>query len=53
LAAKPDSFNTARSPGNPSTALITGATVTNPAPYYNASFPDGGRSLKFTSATDF
>ncbi|CAI8932846.1 flagellar hook-associated protein 3 FlgL [Pseudomonas sp. IT-P74] len=52
LAAKPDSFNTSRSPGNPSSALVTGASVTNSADYH-ASFPGGGAVLKFTSATDF
>ena len=29
LAAKPDSFTTSRSPGNPSAALVTGTAVTN------------------------
>ncbi|MCE6981274.1 flagellar hook-associated protein 3 [Pseudomonas frederiksbergensis] len=52
LAAKPDSFNTSRSPGNPSTALVTDASVTNSADYH-ASFPGGGAILKFTSATNF
>jgi flagellar hook-associated protein 3 FlgL len=52
LAATPDSFNTSRSPGNSSTAVITGSTVTNQTAYTNA-FPAGGAILKFTSATDF
>jgi len=52
LTAKPDTFNTARSPGNPSTAVITGSTVTDPVAYNNA-FPAGGAVLKFTSATNF
>ncbi|KNH23292.1 flagellar hook protein FlgL [Pseudomonas syringae] len=52
LAAKPDSFNTSRSPGNPSTALVTDASVTNSTDYH-ASFPGGGAILKFTSATNF
>jgi len=52
LAAKPDSFNTSRSPGNPTAALVTGASVTNSVDYH-ASFPSGGAVLKFTSATDF
>lgn len=53
LAATPDSFTTARSPGNPSTAVITGSNVTNQAAY-NAAFPSGGGAvLKFTSATAF
>ncbi|MNO22739.1 Flagellar hook-associated protein 3 [compost metagenome] len=52
LAAKPDSFNVARSPGNPSTALVTGTSVSNPAQYHSA-FPNGGAVLKFTSPTNF
>lgn len=52
LTAKPDTFNTARSPGNSSTAVITGSTVTDPVAYNNA-FPAGGAVLKFTSATNF
>jgi flagellar hook-associated protein 3 FlgL len=53
LSATPDTFNTARSPGNPSTAVITGSSVTNQAAY-NAAFPSGGGAvLKFTSATAF
>ncbi|WP_192563971.1 flagellar hook-associated protein 3 [Pseudomonas gozinkensis] len=53
LSATPDSFTTARSPGNPSTAVITGSNVTNQAAY-NSAFPSGGGAvLKFTSATAF
>jgi flagellar hook-associated protein 3 FlgL len=52
LSAKPDSFNTSRSPGNTSTAVITGSNVTNSASYTNA-FPAGGAILKFTSATAY
>jgi flagellar hook-associated protein 3 FlgL len=53
LAASPDSFTTTRSPGNPSTAVITGSNVTDQAAYTNT-FPSGGSAiLKFTSATDF
>ncbi|AZV25945.1 flagellar hook-associated protein 3 [Pseudomonas syringae] len=53
LSATPDSFTAARSPGNPSTAVITGSNVTNQAAY-NAAFPSGGGAvLKFTSATAF
>lgn len=52
LAAKPDSFNVSRSPGNPSTAVVTGSTISNNNAY-NASFPSGGAILKFTSATDY
>ncbi|CAI8737990.1 flagellar hook-associated protein 3 FlgL [Pseudomonas sp. IT-P258] len=52
LAAKPDTFNVARSPGNPSQTQVTGTNVTDPAAY-KASFPSGSAVLKFTSATDF
>jgi flagellar hook-associated protein 3 FlgL len=52
LAAKPDTFNASRSAGNPSTALVTGTSISNSADY-NGSFPTGGAILKFTSATDY
>jgi flagellar hook-associated protein 3 FlgL len=52
LAAKPDTFTATRSPGNPSTALITGSTITNSVAYH-ASFPEGAAILKFTSATNY
>lgn len=52
LAATPDSFTTTRSPGNPSTAVITGSNITDQAAY-TAAFPQGGAVLKFTSATAF
>lgn len=52
LGAKPDTFNATRSAGNPSTAIVTGATVSNAADY-SAAFPNGGAILKFTSATDY
>lgn len=52
LAAKPDSFNISRSPGNPSTSVVTAGSVSDPAAY-NASFPSGGAIIKFTSATDY
>jgi flagellar hook-associated protein 3 FlgL len=52
LSASPDSFTTTRSPGNTSTAVITGSTITDQAAY-TAAFPQGGAVLKFTSATDF
>jgi flagellar hook-associated protein 3 FlgL len=52
LSATPDTFNTTRSAGNPSTAVITGSSVTDPLAYNNA-FPAGGAILKFTSATAF
>lgn len=52
LSAQPDTFNTTRSPGNPSTAVVTGSAVSNPATYSSA-FPAGGAILKFTSATNY
>ncbi|OBZ25934.1 flagellar hook-associated protein 3 [Pseudomonas protegens] len=52
LAAKPDTFNVARSPGNPSMAQVSSTTVTDQAAY-KAAFPSGSAVLKFTSATDF
>lgn len=52
LSATPDTFNTSRLPGNSSTAVITGSSVTDPTAYNNA-FPAGGAVLKFTSATAF
>ncbi|MEJ6817254.1 flagellar hook-associated protein 3 [Pseudomonas sp. LF-5] len=52
LAAKPDTFTGTRSPGNPSSAQITGSSVTNSTDY-KASFPTGSAVMKFTSATAF
>ncbi|KIH85919.1 flagellar hook-associated protein 3 [Pseudomonas batumici] len=52
LATQPDTFNTSRSAGNPSTAVVTSATTTNQA-VYNSTFPAGGAILKFTSATAY
>jgi len=52
LAAQPDTFNTSRSAGNPSTAVVTGATTTNQAAY-DSTFPASGAILKFTSATAY
>jgi flagellar hook-associated protein 3 FlgL len=52
LTATPDTFATSRSPGNPSTTVITSSSETNAAAY-NSSFPPGGAVLKFTSATAF
>ncbi len=52
LAAKPDSFTPARSPGNATATQITGSAITNPTDYH-ASFPTGSAVLKFTGATDF
>ncbi|WP_282353922.1 flagellar hook-associated protein 3 [Pseudomonas sp. PS01303] len=52
LSSTPDSFTTTRSPGNPSTSVITGSSITDQAAY-TAAFPQGGAVLKFTSATAF
>jgi flagellar hook-associated protein 3 FlgL len=52
LAAKSDTFNTTRSPGNPSTAQIIGSSVSD-STGYNKSFPAGGAILKFTSNSDY
>jgi flagellar hook-associated protein 3 FlgL len=52
LAATPATVSTARLPGNPSTSVITGSTVTDQTTFNN-SFPSGGSLLKFTSATNF
>ena len=52
LSAKPDSFASTRSPGNPSTALVSNTAVTNKTDYAGF-FPEGGAVLKFTSASTF
>lgn len=52
LESKPDTFTVTRSPGNPSSAQITGSSISNSADYH-ASFPSGSAIIKFTSATDF
>ncbi|CAI8918462.1 flagellar hook-associated protein 3 FlgL [Pseudomonas sp. IT-P44] len=52
LAAKPDSFNATRAPGNLSSDVVTNTSISNSAAYH-ASFPEGGAVLKFTSATAF
>ncbi|MCP5865419.1 hypothetical protein NL360_28350, partial [Klebsiella pneumoniae] len=44
LSASPDSFTTTRNPGNPSTSVITGSTITDQAAY-TAAFPQGGAVL--------
>ncbi|VVO04833.1 flagellar hook-associated protein 3 [Pseudomonas fluorescens] len=49
LESKPDSFNPSRTPGNTSTAQLTGASVANKTDYAST-FPKGGVVLKFTTA---
>jgi len=51
LSSKPDQISGTRSPGNSSSAQVTGATVVDQSAY-KAAFPEGA-VLKFTSATDF
>ncbi|MDF9616630.1 flagellar hook-associated protein 3 [Pseudomonas entomophila] len=52
LGSKPDTITGSRSPGNSSSAQVSGASITNQT-QYNASFPGGAAVLKFTSPTDF
>ncbi|WP_166364042.1 flagellar hook-associated protein 3 [Pseudomonas akapageensis] len=52
LSAKADTISGTRSPGNPSTAQISGTSIGNQA-QYNSTFPNGGAILKFTSATNY
>lgn len=52
LGSKPDTFNVARSPGNPSMTQVSNTSITDPAAY-NSTFPSGSAILKFTSATNF
>lgn len=49
LTAQPDTFNTTRSAGNPSTTVVTGAITTNQAAY-TSTFPNGGATIKFGAA---
>lgn len=52
LAVSPSTVSTARLPGNPSTTVITGSSVTDQATF-DKTFPSGGAILRFTSATNF
>ncbi len=52
LAVSPSTISTARLPGNPSTTVITGTSVTDQTKF-NESFPSGGAVLRFTSATNY
>ncbi|MGW7234137.1 flagellar hook-associated protein 3 [Pseudomonas fulva] len=47
LATRPDSFTTTRGAGNPSTAQVTGSTVSDPE-VYRSTFPSNGAVIKFT-----
>lgn len=52
LQARPDTFNTSRTPSNPSTAQITDSRVAD-AQVYSDSFPSHGALIKFTSETEY
>ncbi|WP_028694551.1 flagellar hook-associated protein 3 [Pseudomonas cremoricolorata] len=52
LQTRPDSLTASRGAGNPSTAQITGSSISNPADYHST-FPSGGAVIRFTSATDY
>lgn len=52
LASKPDSIAGSRSPGNPSSSQITGASISDSTVYHDA-FPGGGAIIKFTSDTAY
>lgn len=52
FGASADSFTTARSPGNASSAQITAGTVTNTGDY-TSNFPSGSAVLKFTGNSTF
>ena len=52
LATKPDSFSISRTASNPSTAQLTGGSVTDPAAY-TSTFPNSGAVIRFTSGTDY
>lgn len=51
LQSTPDSFTVNRNPGNASTAVVTGASVSNAATYSSA-FPQGSAVLKYTDANN-
>ncbi|QKL01325.1 flagellar hook-associated protein 3 [Pseudomonas sp. NY5710] len=52
LSSKADEVSGTRSPGNSSSAQVTGATITD-QDVYKAAFPAGGAVLKFTGANAF
>jgi flagellar hook-associated protein 3 FlgL len=52
LAVSNSTVSTSRSPGNTSTAVMTGSTVTSQS-QFNETFPSGGAVVRFTSATSF
>ncbi len=52
LESAPTEFAVTRASTNPSTAVISGGTVTNQA-VFNAQFPTSGVVLRFTNASDY
>ena len=49
LSVKPDTFSVSRTPSNPSTAQLSGGTVSDPAAYAST-FPNSGVIVKFGAA---
>lgn len=52
LESAPTEFAVTRASTNPSTAVVSGGTVTNQA-VFNAQFPTSGVVLRFTNASDY
>ncbi|RUP88132.1 flagellar biosynthesis protein FlgL, partial [Corynebacterium propinquum] len=52
LETKPDTFSVSRTASNPSTAQLTGGSVTDQAAYART-LPDAGAVIKLTSGTDY
>ncbi|AZE95771.1 Flagellar hook-associated protein FlgL [Pseudomonas orientalis] len=53
LESKPDTFSVSRTPGNASTAQLTGARVSSQADYTSTFPTNSGALIKFTSATAY
>ncbi|WP_313650753.1 flagellar hook-associated protein 3 [Pseudomonas soli] len=52
VQARPDSLTTVRGAGNPSSAQVTGSSVTDQAAY-SSTFPSNGAVIKFTGANTY
>ncbi|WP_348750884.1 flagellar hook-associated protein 3 [Pseudomonas rhodesiae] len=52
LSIKPDTFSISRTPSNPTTAQISGGTVSDSAAYAST-FPNAGMVIKFGAAGDY
>ncbi|MFG0550263.1 flagellar hook-associated protein 3 [Pseudomonas sp. yb_9] len=52
LQGKPDTLTATRSAGNPSTAQVTGTSISD-AEAYRGTFPDNGAVIRFTSDTEY